>query len=493
MTAGAYIVPEFAPPMTRRTLIRTIAALLLVEGVLLACLSAGLFGVYAGVLTVVILTYAAVVEKPSVPFFIALLPISQPLPIPFGGRSIGVSAEFIVIPALAVHLLVNRIHAGLFDIRRREILAPSLLFLALAALSLIRGISMAGISEAAAGIGTMYNFVLALLLFVVLSSWMSGTDKIAGIVTGLLASFLLISVVGVIEYAIHTPEEGVAFRATSLFGTIFWKEGGGNPNVFGTYLMIMSLIAVVMRPHFHGWRRALATVSIPFGVVAMIFSSSRSATLGFLFSLLVVSGVSWRRLALWSLPVFAAIVAVIQSIPRLANRIRSIYDVATDPRVIRFFASIDPRRLDWNYIHYFGIGGYNIDLVAGALRIPFWINGVRIFLQYPVLGVGLKMNGRYGAFDTAENLLLDLGVMMGLLGLGVFLWFLMRILKLVRTATRRATTGLEKSYVRAYRASLFGCAFVSLTGSVLFSLKLLILLSVLTAMVWAIGSKEQTP
>jgi len=490
VTTTAYDLAQDGPGLTKRAMVRSLVGLLIAEGLLLTCLSAGLIGVYAGALVVVILMYAVLVEHPSPAFFLALIPISQPLAIPFGSRTIGISAEFIVIPVLALHVVVNRLRAGDLSIKHRDIAAAALAFLVVATVSLLRGISVVGMSEAAPGIGTLYNFILAFLLFFILTDWLENSDSLPAVVTGLMASFLLISVIAIVEYALHTPVVGFTFRVTSLFGTLFWKEGGGNPNVFGTYLMMMSLLAVVMRSQFHGWRRLLTTLSIPLGLVALFFTSSRSSAVGFLLSLLVVSGVSWRKIVLWSLPVIAAVYAVVQSIPRLANRLQSIYQVATDPKVIKFFATVNPKFLDWGYIHYFGLGGYNIDLVAGAMRIPYWITGVKIMSEYPVLGIGLKMNEHYGPWPTSENFLLDLGIMTGFIGLITVGWFVVRLLGLVGRAGRAASTTMEKSFVRAYRASLLGCLVVSLTGSVFFSLKLLLFISVLTSFVWVIGSKE---
>jgi putative inorganic carbon (HCO3(-)) transporter len=91
---------------------------------------------------------------------------------------------------------------------------------------------------------------------------------------------------------------------------------------------------------------------------------------------------------------------------------------------------------------------------SNELRLQVWAAGRQIFLQYPILGVGagqfrtaygvIYLAGRHLAWMQPHNLLLQVGCELGLVGIVVFGYFLMQLLKGIRVALQQKSNPAAK-------------------------------------------------
>ena len=115
-----------------------------------------------------------------------------------------------------------------------------------------------------------------------------------------------------------------------------------------------------------------------------------------------------------------------------------------------------------------GIGGlvsrfYNPDEVYGLERIYYYITGARLFITHPILGVGA---GNYQFFDItyaeespggiSHNHFITIAAETGLLGLMMFIWLLLALVKIVK---RFKVLGPSPTDTH-YWVKVGGCMFV---------------------------------
>ncbi|HLF13459.1 MAG TPA: O-antigen ligase family protein, partial [Bacteroidota bacterium] len=424
---------------------------------------------------------AGIVLKQPVSGAIFLIPLSQPIRLQIIPGSAGISFEYVVIPVIFVMYLLWKVERLDFGITGKGLLLPGALLIFIAFVSLIISGGTIGYEKILPGVGTLYHLVLAGLLFVLIVEWINAEQKILQIVFTLVVSSMVVGVGGLIEYFVSLPFAGYYYRISSFFGTFLQSGAGGNPNALGAYLAITGLVGLSFRNDFRGTRRLCVYLSVLITLIALILTASRSAWLGFFLGALYLA-VRWdRKLLPFLIPVLVAAAAYLLTMPRLMERLFSIIEIVREPNVLDVFSRIDHNKLDWDYIRNYGFAGYNIDIVAGALRVTSWIAGLEAFMHHLWIGVGLQMNIYYYGFRTAENIFLDIAVMTGVFGLLVAGWMVVRILYMTRSIGKKGDSIHTGSLHPAICAVLVCLLVVSLTGSVLFHMKLLFILSILFA------------
>jgi len=410
----------------------------------------------------------------------ALIPFSQPLPLALGSKTIGFMPEYILLPVVGLFLLMEKVRKKDTGFLRTGLLVPYALFLFVAAVSLAITGSEMGFAKIIPGVGTLYILSIALIVFICLNEYVRSENQVSDITFVLLASSILVSLYGIIEYFINLSVKH--YRIRSFFVTLFWQEGGSNPNSLGTYLMIIILLGIGMRKAYQGKRKSIINISLLINFIALVLTGSRSSLIATLIGGFALGVRRDKRILLAAIPLIGGITYVISTIPRAWDRLTSVISIISDQKVINFFLRIDPNKLDWDRIGYFGLGGYNIDIIAGANRFATWVTGIKVFGDYPVLGVGFQMSKDYAGFETAENLWLDIGIMTGAIGLSLFLWWTSRVVKISRTNKEIQISSFTNSFSESYRIILLGIFITTLTGSVMLVLKLVILFWLLTSL-----------
>jgi putative inorganic carbon (hco3(-)) transporter len=430
----------------------------------------------------------AIIKNKYLQSLCALIPFSQPLPLALGVKTIGFMPEYILLPILSLFLIVEKMRQNKIEFIHTGLIIPYALFLLVSGISLTLTGAEIGFARIIPGIGTLYILSIALIVFICLNENVKSENQSADITFVLLASSILVSLYGIIEYIIHYSITN--YRIRSFFVTLLWEEGGSNPNSLGTYLMIMVLLGVGIRRVYYGKRKSLINLSLLLNFIALVLSGSRSSLLATLIGGFALGVRRDKRILLVAIPLIGGITYIISTIPRAWDRLTSIISILSDQKVINFFLHVDPNKLDWERIGLFGLGGYNIDIIAGANRFATWVTGIKVFSKFPLLGVGFQMSKDYTGFETAENLWLDIAIMTGVIGMFLFLWWVIRIVKISRADKEINMNPFTDSFGESYRIILLGIFITTLTGSVMFVLKLVVLFWVLTSLQCALHSKR---
>ena len=475
----------------RKTWMHLLAVFFALEVILIAAVALETYVVYVSVFIICIAIFLAMNSKTPALYLLCLLPLSQPIPVLIGEREIGLYPEYLVLPSLGALMMLTRLKNRNFSFEKTGFVIPFVLFILVGLGSLLHSGTVHGFPKSISGIGLLYVFSLSLLFFALVVEWLKDENAIRRALFVLFVSLIIIALVGIGEYAFGSDDEKGVIRITSLFDTIFWEEGGGNPNSLGTYLMMMLLLAIAVRNSYDGYQRSSITIAILLGIIALTLTWSRSSLAAFVVGAIFLGVKSTRRFLVWLAPIIGVGILASLSIPRVTDRIATIYAIATDPKVIQFFLDIDPRKVDWGYVGYYGLAGYNSDYVSAAMRFPSWIIGLETFFSYPIFGVGPKMSLYYSGMETSENLFLDIAVMTGLCGLLLTLWIFWKVFRLMGSAKKNSLTQFAEGFVNGYAAMIVGLVIVSLTGSVLFALKLMLLFWFFTAILWRVTSTKE--
>jgi O-antigen ligase len=248
------------------------------------------------------------------------------------------------------------------------------------------------------------------LLYIVVANSIEDAADIMWLTTALSLGVLLQGSLGIYQgiaghtlglYALgETPQ---LFYGRSL-GTI------GHPNGYGMYLAAtMPLILALLFLKIHGFYKALAVAVLCVGMLGMVFSLSRGAWVAF---------------------ILASIAVLVFTIRRNRQNLR-IALVGAGSFILIFLLLILSQR----------------DLITARLtsktadesalsRIPLAQTGIAIFLDYPVLGVGLNnyelIVPEYDPASSRGVTMVHNGYLLiaaetGLVGMVTFLWFLVSL------------------------------------------------------------------
>jgi O-antigen ligase len=118
---------------------------------------------------------------------------------------------------------------------------------------------------------------------------------------------------------------------------------------------------------------------------------------------------------------------------------------------------------------------------SNQLRLQVWEAGEKIFLAYPILGVGagqfrtgygmIYLAGRHSAWMQPHNLLIQVACELGVVGLIALAYFLIQIAKGIRVALReKGKRGVELSYQVGVACSVMfvGTIMLSAAGHTLY-------------------------
>ena len=418
------------------------------------------------------------------PAMIALVPLTQPFLLGSRGDALALYPEYVVIPAVFVWIAFSSIRSGRVAFRRSGLVLPGLVFLVVAAASLAGAALDRGMASTSAGLATLYVHLLALLFFVTLIEWLRPERSLYRVFVWMFSASVVVSLLGLVEYMIADAPTGRLVRIGSTLGVVFSSENRGNPNALAAYVTIMSLMALSMMGSVRARVRVWLASGILLHILALLLTRSRSGLVALLVGVLWLVLRGRRQMLWWLLPAAVVGITVAAQIPRMFERYASILAVVSSQDLIRFFLTIDPKSIDWKYLGYFGAGGFDIDALAGANRFAAWVLGIRTFLEHPFLGIGLQMNLAYTGFSTSENYFLDIAVMTGILGLLPVVWWGARVWRTMRLAGRLEMGKDERAFIHGFEAVMIAVAIIGLTGSILFSLKIMLTLLTLVAMLW---------
>ncbi len=203
----------------------------------------------------------------------------------------------------------------------------------------------------------------------------------------------------------------------------------GQSNELGSFLALFSVVAFAMVPAVRNWFGRLVLLGI-FGtaVLALIFSLSRGAMLAFVASLVLVA---WRS----SRVLFAVLVAAMLLSPFWA------------PDYLKDRITSSQKQVE-------GSDEMALDTAAEA-RIETWQSIMQVVREHPIEGVGFTglgyvlpdigtALGLEEVKDSAHNTYLRMFAEMGILGIVLFVWLLVKCLRLAELTIRGARTTFDR-------------------------------------------------
>ncbi len=187
----------------------------------------------------------------------------------------------------------------------------------------------------------------------------------------------------------------------------------GNPNFFATYLVAVIPLLLVLTTQWTKRRKFFAGIALASTLACLVFAATRSAWIGFVFSLIFLGVLGWRTNVVVinlkkSIPLFVIICGIIIII--ILNHDMIIKRIAEfgNPH-----GSASQRwyiwKVTWNMIKSSPVVG------SGLGTFPIFFPKFR----YPNFGTDIP----YGNLQHTHNEYLEIWSEMGLIGLGIFLWF----------------------------------------------------------------------
>jgi len=385
--------------------------------------------------------------------------------------STGINMQYILIPVVFVSWLSEKISKKELSRIKLPFLTLFIIFIGSLLVSLINQIDTVSPKLITHGLVNVYAAVNYLVLFYILVNEDLKSHDVKKIFWGILIISFITAVIGVFEY--FTADETLisgSLRATSTFKSYLRTDTKNNPNAFGTYMAFMAVTAILVWNLNNKKHRVFIYVSIAAIILGLLLSFSRSSLLGLMFAILAYTYIRNKKAFILSIIIALIGLVALYFEPTFHRRIESIMTVVSDKQVINMFLTINPQTLDWSYVEYYGIQGYYSDIISGAFRIWAWIEGVQLFFDHPIFGIGFHLNRAFSPWPTAENLYIDFACMTGLLG---FVSFLIIQIRFLRDGFQYLKNP-QFTNIGIWWLNILAILFVvSQTGSILFDSKLL--------------------
>jgi len=466
-----------------------LAAFLLAPLLLLALISREKYLGIAALSVVALLIVIIQNYRYGLYFLIIGLPIFQSVAARSdAATSTGINLQYILIPAVFVAWLSEKMTKKELAGLKFPHFSILLVFVIALLLSIINQMDVVTIGHIRHGIIQLYALLNYLILFYIIVNEDLNEKRLNKIFWGFLIVALLTAVVGIYQYFTIKPDQKNIVRVTSLFGSILRSDTKNNPNDFGTYLGFMIMVGLMMWRLAEKKKRLMLAVIISLTFVTLIFTFSRSSLLATVFAVLFFTYHRSKKAFVITIVAVIFGMMLLYFDPRFQSRLHSIYAIITNKRIINIFLHINPQNLDWEYIEYYGIQGYGSDIISGAFRIWAWFQGMHLFLTHPFFGIGYHLTLAFSPWPTAENLYLDFASMTGLFGFSIFLAlqiiFLKDGFKMLRSE--------KYNHIGMFWLSILAVSFVaSLTGSVLFSGKLLGIFWILGGLFYNVKQRQE--
>lgn len=336
----------------------------------------------------------------------------------YGFLSLSILGEICILASFIIAIIITKRTPNLKD-------RLSLLVFSLVGAYTISGFFRGHLFSGAGG-GMIKGLILKVLIFVLLIYFL---DSYSNFLT-LFRSFILL---GFIWAAISFTQfilyglEPLYMRTAS--DSVFFDGTGGPNNLTASILMIIPIVYYQVLSEKNGFWRALAIVCLPLMIlnVMLLFSRNGFICLSVLLFLIVTKG-------------------------RLSSKTWFLLLC-----VIIFFALVPSTY--WNRISTVT----SMQVESGLrMKIGYIQQGLNTLLRNPLFGVGR------GNFFTVHNTILQVGIDLGILLIGVFLSIIYTALKSMRQLERT----FEKSVHRREIATLSWMLFLSMVAYIISGLSI---------------------
>jgi O-antigen ligase len=200
-------------------------------------------------------------------------------------------------------------------------------------------------------------------------------------------------------------------------------------NSFATFLVIVAVMALAIRPHVKGWARVTANLTFALGGTLTIFTYARGAWIALVLGVIVIGACQDRRLLGL---VVVAILAVAIFVPSVSTRLSDLDNERQEGRG-------DPNSLAW--------------------RFSYWERLLPLTAENPVTGIGLdQVLERSPEKLMPHNSFVQALVETGVVGLTCLLGLILSTGRALRDGIRRAPPGLGRGVAIGAAAAGLGWA-----------------------------------
>lgn len=198
-------------------------------------------------------------------------------------------------------------------------------------------------------------------------------------------------------------------------------------NPFATYLVILAVVALAVRPHLQGRARLAATAVLGTAGALTLFTYARGAWVAVLLGLVVVGLKQDRRILVGLL---AVIVVVVVAVPSVTARLSDLSEERVEGRG-------DPNSLAW--------------------RVSYWGRLLPEVADSPATGIGLEQVLAHSEEGLQpHNVFVQTVVETGLLGLACLVGLCLSMAGDLRRAIRHARPGLHRGIAVGAAAAALG-------------------------------------
>jgi putative inorganic carbon (HCO3(-)) transporter len=252
------------------------------------------------------------------------------------------------------------------------------------------------------------RFLSFFLLYVLIIEEVRGERRTTLMIDSVLLVTILISLYGVLQRLGYPLLDWVPQHYTRVMSSY------GNPNFFGTHLVAVIPLLLVLSMGSHGRRRLFSALALLLALACLLFAETRSAWIGFAFSLVFLTFLIRKtrtvRFRLKTMaPLFAVFLVIILllllSQDLIVERISQLWDPQGS-----VFIRIHTWEAAFSMIKaspVFGSGLGTFQIVFPGFRYP-----------------GFELEVPIGNLLHAHNEYLEIWAEMGILGLALFLWLM---------------------------------------------------------------------
>jgi putative inorganic carbon (hco3(-)) transporter len=331
----------------------------------------------------------------------------------------------------------------------RKLVAPARFLMSLMAITATGAFSAATSHDLTSTVVDVVRLATVVALVLVLAQMVVNEGRIRFVLTAVYLS----SVVP-IAYGLWQHHHGRGFLIGGFVRTYSTFQ---HPNPFAIYLCMLIVMGVAIWGRTRGrYRVGLSVILVGCGV-NLFYTYTRSAWIALLMGLLVVGIIQSKRLIalMW-----VGVVVIALAVPSASSRFQ---DLGTETR-----ASGTPgNSLIW--------------------RFDYWRQALQLGGN-PVTGIGLgAVSAVTNQAKEPHNDFIRAFVETGILGFVAYLWLLLEMVGLARSALRSAPTGFPRSVATGFAGSLAAFILLSVVSNVITQLVILLYFAALAVCAWGAG------
>lgn len=288
----------------------------------------------------------------------------------------------------------------------RPVSAPTRWFLALAAAGSLSAMGSAGMVSSFQV--SLKIWAGALMLAVLEQAYQQDPRRIRHILVAGAAALVVPALVSLQQ--LSGPQEVEAYLEVSRIRGTFVHS-----NPFATFLVILAVVGLAVRPHLDRWARVAANLVVGVAAVLTLFTYARGAWIALFLGVVVIGVCQDKRLLLL---VLAVTVGALLFVPSVSSRLSDL----TETQQV---GNGDPNSFAW--------------------RVRYWERLLPMTAENPVTGIGLdQVLERSPEKLMPHNTLVQALVETGLLGLSALLGLIVSTGAVLARTVRRLPPGLDR-------------------------------------------------